>query len=62
MKKIINKNYKLIIAFILGMIVSGCGVLAATTYAIDSKMVSYTDNSGLVQLMFKMLLIRLVRI
>lgn len=47
MKKIINKNYKLIIAFILGMIVSGCGVLAATTYAIDSKMVSYTDNSSL---------------
>ena len=47
MKKIINKNYKLIIAFILGMIVSGCGVLAATTYAINSKMVSYTDNTGL---------------
>ena len=47
MKKIINKNYKLIIAFILGMIVSGCCVLSATTYAIDSKMVSYTDNSSL---------------
>lgn len=45
--KFIKKSFKIVIPFVCGMIVSGIGVFAATTYAISSNKVSYTDNSGL---------------
>lgn len=45
--KFMKKSFKIVIPFICGMIVSGIGVFAATTYAISSNKVSYTDNSGL---------------
>ncbi|MBO5414885.1 MAG: hypothetical protein J6A17_04580 [Bacilli bacterium] len=45
--KLIKRSFKIIIGFILGMIVSGISVFAATSYAINSNKVGYTDNSGL---------------
>ena len=45
--KLLKENLKLIFVFILGIIVSGIGVFAATSYAIDSSKVGYTDNAKL---------------
>ena len=45
--KIIKNNFKLILGIILGTVFASCGAYAATTYAISSNKVSYTDNSSL---------------
>ena len=43
--KHLKNNYKIIIGIIIGVVISGCGVYAATVIAASS--VGYTDNSSL---------------
>ena len=45
MEKHLKNNYKIIIGIIIGVVISGCGVYAATVIAASS--VSYSDNASL---------------
>ena len=44
MKRIIKNNYKIIISFVLGIIVSATGVYALDAY-IESNKVSYNNHN-----------------
>lgn len=42
-----SKNYKIVVGLIVGMVLSSTYTYAATSYAIESKNISYEDNSSL---------------